>query len=158
MWLKTPFLLRSTTICQFIVCHKALQINLKLKGLKDERNSSRFLWGWRVYGEVSMHVRSPCVSYKSLYLHCDVDCEFPKIMYHSTVVDTHCANRIMNIPLSNTFTWAEELHFFQHTLLPQKGNRDSCDFIILYVFVWVPYLNFYLIIWPIFLKRIMNVK
>jgi hypothetical protein len=78
LWLKTPYLLRSTTICQFIVCHKALQINLKLKRLKDERNSSRFLWGRQVYGEVSMHVRSPCVCRKFVYLHCDVDCEIPK--------------------------------------------------------------------------------
>jgi len=39
---------------------------------------------------------------KSVYLHCDVDCEFPKIMYHPTVVDTHSANRIMNIPHSHT--------------------------------------------------------
>jgi len=51
-----------------------------------------------------MHVRSPCVSRKSVYLHCDVDCEFPKIMYHPTAVDMHSANRIMNIPHTHTLT------------------------------------------------------
>lgn len=57
-----------------------------------------------VYGKVSMHVHSHCVSRKSMYLHCDVGWGFPKILYRPRVADTHCADRIMNIPYSNTFT------------------------------------------------------
>jgi len=49
-----------------------------------------------------MHVRSPSFSRKSVYLHCEGDCEFPEILYHPTIADTHCANKSMNIPYSNT--------------------------------------------------------
>jgi hypothetical protein len=43
LWLKALLPLHPATICQSIVFLKELQINLKLKMLKDERNTSHFL-------------------------------------------------------------------------------------------------------------------